>query len=181
MALNQNQRSEFEQLLKFLTEIELPVQISSHRPQTFIPGVWIENSQVFCNPDLVECLGDIAHESAHLAITPSEFRRYWLPSEFALGRALTTVPPLLPSGQENPLFSKLINGDEQAAIAWSYAAAVKCGINVKDMHLKKHFDGEWENLTFSLQIKCHAGVNNLHHIGMTTKTLFPELLKWIQV
>lgn len=180
MSASQIQDVEIEKSCLFLSRIGIQLSFTCETPASFVPGVWINNEQIYCNCEQLRCVGDLLHEAGHLAVTPQEMRARWLPGGFDF-HGIEDLSPLLKDGTENPLSHRLINGDEQAAITWSYAAAIEIGIDVYDMHLDTDFDGEWEPTVLSLQLKCHAGVNNLQRIKMTTKQIFPKMLRWLQV
>lgn len=165
----------------FFNSIELPFRVCFNAQilDTFIPGAWIESETLWCEPTRLECIGDLLHEAGHLALTPSRFRFLWTRTEFD-GDAVQSIPLLLRCGQENPLFRHLIDGDEQAAIAWSYAAAISIGLEPTTLHLHQHFDGQWKEIVNALKVKRHAGVNNLQHVKLTSRANFPQMVRWLQ-
>jgi hypothetical protein len=166
--------------LQFLRQIGVPLKESPAPQETFLPGVWIENSCLHYDRCHLSSVGDLLHEAGHWAITPSSFRQYWSVVDFYLPSG-KFPSPLLPNGKENSVCVKLLNGCEQAVIAWSYAAAIATGIDPRRMHLPPHYDGYWNKVCTSLELGCHSGINNLSHVGLLSCQLaFPKLTRWIQ-
>lgn len=180
MLIRQIELQEFERAYQFVNRIGIKLRFSHETPSSFLPGVWISNEQMYCNPSQLLCIGDLLHEAGHFAVTPSELRHAWSIEGFDFS-CISQIPVLLKNGAENPLYRKLIDGDEQAAIAWSYAAASDIDIDLHSIHLDSDFDGEWEPTVLALQLKCHAGINNLQNTEMSTNLLFPKMLRWLQI
>ena len=86
-----------ERLADFVRGIGIDVRPAQLPDTTFLPGIEIRDGMILIDEERLAYPGDLLHEAGHLAvIDPSE----------------RTAPSLSPS-----------DGDEMAAIAWSYAAA----------------------------------------------------------
>jgi hypothetical protein len=87
----------------FLEEIGITVLVESIPAATFLAGLAIRGGCLIVDPDRLEWPGDLLHEAGHIAVSAPELR------------------PSLETLAED-------GGDEMAAIAWSWAAALALGI-----------------------------------------------------
>lgn len=158
--------------------------------QSFIENVWTDEGIVYYN-DLT-LAGSLLHEIGHVAVTPALFRPY-LRGDLDLEEnpdALDLIDSLYRSvidwGVETSQWKAFIHGDEQAAIAWSFAAARAAGVD-DFLPFKQGFGLSGKDLHTVLKMsanekKCyHPGIACLFHGGLLrTKLDFPNLSKWLQ-
>jgi hypothetical protein len=175
---------DLDKVLNFLGTIKIFYELTDSHIEAFLPGVSIDRGKIIINVSELKMLGDILHEAGHYAIIPLPYRNYIVNSDLdELYDSFESEFPdlLLPDGSENPIGRALIQVDEQAVIAWSYAAAVACGLDVATMHFEDTFTAPWTEIVHGLRKNCDAGVASLHYAKMTTKTTFPRMIRWLQI
>lgn len=161
----------------------------------FLPRVWIKNGIVYY--DKWTHPGNLLHDLGHIAITPGWLRPH-LSGDLAWEQSpklIDLVESICDSGAEigstkSQNWFSLINGDEQAAIAWSFVAAQAAGVDdflPFEVGFDNHESSTGEELYESLSISAasngcyHAGIASLYHAGMLkSKAAFPTLSKWVQ-
>jgi hypothetical protein len=99
-------------LADFVRRIGIDVQSVTLSEPGFLPGLDVRHGMLLIDEERLEHPGDILHEAGHIAVTDPVAR---------------TQPTISPKG-----------GDENAAIAWSYAAACHLGL---DPAIVFHRDG----------------------------------------
>src|SRR5690606_27859165 len=87
-------------IILFLTNIGIPVRAGARSQKPFLPGIWVEDGGLIADASSLLYPGDLLHEAGHLAVMPPDRRRK--------SSGDIAVDP----------------GEEMAAQAWSYAAAV---------------------------------------------------------
>lgn len=157
---------------------------------SFLPNVWITQGIVYYNS--LTHPGDLLHELGHVAVTPS-----WLRSDLKGNLDWEENPELwqVVSQKIDNLseseWNFVVHGDEQAAIAWSFAAAQAADVDDFLPFETGFEDGgvfAGEALHESLVISsltgrcCHPGIACLFHGKiLDNKKAFPNLNKWIQI
>lgn len=149
----------------------------------FLPGILIWRGGVRVDPG--RCWhDDVLHEIGHLAILPGLIRRL---ANFdvdksvgpAASRYIDSHPMHLDGGyEEDPIMRALLQAGEAEAIAWSYAAMVELGLPIQ-MHLDAT-PLEIDEVIQMLGVGRHFGVNGLQAAGMTKRSDFPKMLRWVQ-
>src|SRR5262249_39163660 len=94
-----------ESMATFLRGIGLPVEHATLDASAFLPGLALDAGRILIDEEKLLSPGDILHEAGPLAITPAA-ERAACDGKLAVG-----------------------GGEEMAAIAWSYAAALHLGID----------------------------------------------------
>ncbi|MCX6854420.1 MAG: hypothetical protein NTV80_05890 [Verrucomicrobia bacterium] len=94
-----------QKIATFLESIQLPIRSCALEEGTFLPGLALERGCILVDETKLLYPGDILHEAGHLAISTPEERQ-------AAGGNLAVG-----------------GGEEMAAIAWSYAAALHIDID----------------------------------------------------
>ena len=185
--MRKDSKDSLEKMIRFLSGIGITVQQESN-VNGFIPGVDIRKGAVLAfNAAQMEGVGDLLHEAGHLAVIPSMFRgEVFGDIDAALMEAsseyVKTHPIMIPGTyEEDPVIRALIQASEQEAIAWSYAAALEIGIEPTVVFHPKSFGGDNEEVLLGLQIKQHAGINGMSAARMTTRQMFPKMIRWMQV
>ena len=151
-------------ILRFLEEIGIAARPSHADHRGVVPGVHVVNGAIEFNPEAMLYPGDLLHEAAHIAFTPSAERS-------SLSGRLDTGP-----------------GDEMAAIAWSYAAALHLGIDPAIVFHGGGYRGGSSALLENFRGGSYVGVPLLQWAGMTTEPkrgvdpsgAFPHMTKWLR-
>jgi len=173
-------------IVQFLTGIGFTL-IADPNVTGFLPGIAIEKDMTIrYDVSKLEMIGDLLHEAGHLAIIPSIFRNQVCGNvdaslEPLAEDYLSSVPFMtdvngIPT--EDTVIRGLLQAGEQEAQAWSYAAAIKAGVDPLKVHRK---DEELHGVFVGLQLGQHAGINGMSAAGMTTRQLFPKMHRWLQV
>ena len=94
-----------DRIAGFLNGIGLPVCVGEIPEQTILPGVQVACGGLIVDESRLAYPGDLLHEAGHLAV--------------------------IPAAQRNSLAGDTgeSGGEEMAAIAWSYAAALHLGLS----------------------------------------------------
>lgn len=93
-----------QRISDFLNGIGVPVLRKSLPDDTFLPGIRIEYGSLAIDPSKLKYPGDMLHEAGHIAVMPPSVR----------ATAFSDAGDNL--------------GEEIAAQAWSYAAALACNV-----------------------------------------------------
>ncbi len=152
-----------ERILAFLAEIGIPVREGSLPDQTFVPGIFIERGALVIDRAKLAYPGDLLHEAGHIAVVP--------PAERAgLNDNLTTGP-----------------GEEMAAIAWSYAAALHIGIDPAVVFHPHGYKGGSQSLLDNFAAGHYLGVPLLQWYGLTRErddgsaaAVYPKMDGWLR-
>lgn len=153
----------------FLTEIGLKITPRALADDTFLHGILIENGAIFVDEARLEYPGDILHEAGHLATAPAALR------------------PFLSDTVALPDFN--MNSLENAAMLWSYAAAVYLQIDPRIVFHAGGYKGKSEAILFNYSLGVFMGINVLEEAEMafTPQTAasrsvnpFPAMHKWLR-
>jgi hypothetical protein len=179
----------------FSESLGIRMRVYRHRwINEFLPGILVWRGGLSVNPSAIKGYDDVLHELGHLAILPSVIRPYargdvdcsirpYVDSWFA------THDPIVGDGAEEPVCLALMQAGESEAFAWQYAAQVHLDLKpnlrfqMKDgdsMEWREATDIEVDNELAALSIGAHFGVHGLQASGMTTKLMFPKMLRWVQ-
>jgi hypothetical protein len=151
-------------IIDWLRQIGLAVRAAPLEKGTFLPGVTMEPGGLVVDSDRLLYPGDLLHEAGHLAAMPPE------------QRAITG-----PDAGSNM-------GDEIAAQAWSYAAAVHLGLAPEIVFHAVGYRGSAEKL-IEIYRGRNAGVPLLQWMGMTFDIArakeagvepYPHMVKWLR-
>ena len=152
----------------FLLEIGLRVRAGELVEETFIPGILIHRGELIVDERRLLSPGELLHEAGHIAVTGPDLR------------------PTL-SGRIRPS-SDHTGGDEMAAIAWSYAAALHLGIDPSVVFHPEGYAGESQNILDNFRQGRYFGVPMLQWLGLTVAgeraaeldtEPYPHMLKWL--
>lgn len=153
-------------IIAFLKEIGIDVREGSRPEKPFMPGIWVENGALVVDTATLPYPGDLLHEAGHLAVMPPDRRRN------ATGDLAS-----------NP-------GEEMAAEAWSYAAALAAGIPLEILFHDNGYrgDGPWLRELFAgggtLGVPLLAWFGMTHIPGTETArgaAVFPKLSTWLRI
>jgi len=148
----------------FLTSIGIEVIEKEFSETSFLPGLKIENGKLIVDKQKLLYPGDILHEAGHIAVTAAE-ERITLSDNIMDGRP----------GKE---------GEELAAMLWSYAACLHLKINPEIVFHKDGYKGDSEWILNNYKNKTFIGLPLLVWMGMTSAQNdvndFPCMTKWLR-
>ncbi|HSX53667.1 MAG TPA: hypothetical protein VLG14_00075 [Sphingomonas sp.] len=152
-------------IVTFLEGIGIPVALESVPADSLLPGATVRGDTLICDPETLEWPGDLLHEAGHIAV-----------SDPAVRASQTEVSP-------DP-------GEELAAMAWSYAAAIDLGIDpALVFHAGGYHGGGQNYLESYTRDGSGIGVPMLQYYGMSAEprqaeTLgrapFPAMTRWLR-
>lgn len=144
-----------DRITGFFDEIGIPWIATTLGEGEFLPGVRIENGVLQFDRDALLWPGDLLHEAGHIAVTAPSQRA-------ALGGKLDVTP-----------------ADEMAALAWSYAAAIGCGIDPAIVFHEGGYKSGGAQLIAQYATGFGAGVPMLQWYRMSPN--FPSMISWLRV
>jgi len=131
----------------------------------FLDGLMISNGVLLIDEVRLAYPGDLLHEAGHLAVVPGAQRKL-----------------LYGNAGSDP-------GEEMAAIAWSYAAALYLGIDPAVVFHPNGYSGGSQAILLNFSQGRYFGVPMLEWFGLTAdkKTAallqvsqYPHMLKWLR-
>lgn len=150
-------------LLGFLDDIGLDWELADLDGTELLPGLELRAGVLRVDPVRLAHPGDILHEAGHLALLPGDRRREADASDL-----------------EDP-------GLEIAAMAWSYAAALHCGVPPSLVFHPAGYRGQAASLLATLEGGGLLGQPVLAWLGLTTcgtigdgRDHFPAMTKWLR-
>ncbi len=150
-----------EQLATFLRSIGLEVEQRALGDDCFLPGLALQNGRIIIDEAKMLCPGDILHEAGHLATTPAA-ERHLCGGNLAVG-----------------------GGEEMAAIAWSYAAALYIGIDPAVVFHPHGYKRGSDSLLENFRAGRYLAVPLLQWMGLTFETKnsatpYPHMIRWLR-
>jgi hypothetical protein len=142
-----------DRIVEFLREIGLEVRVAEIEGPTVLPGIKVVEGGLVVDLARLKYPGDLLHEAGHLAVMP------------AARRALANDD----TGPDG--------GEEMAAIAWSYAAALRLGLDARVVFHEAGYRGASESMVQNFAAGRYFGVPMLVWLGMTER--YPEMLRWL--
>jgi alkylated DNA repair dioxygenase AlkB len=152
-----------------LADIGLTVRRVTLPEPTFLPGILIEEGALLVDEDALSHPGDLLHEAGHLAVAEPGVRS-------TIGGKIQPDP-----GQQG--------GEEMAAIAWSYAAAVHLDIDPTVVFHPAGYRGGAASLLENFTNGRYVGVPLLQWMDMTAEgeaaerlgvEPYPHMLRWLR-
>ena len=150
-------------LVEFVRGIGIAVRAESLEPTTFLPGIAIRHGGLVIDPPSLAYPGDILHEAGHIAVSD--------PAE----RYQETLTPN--------------DGDELAAIAWSYAAIRWLGLDPAIVFHEAGYRGSSRAFIENFSAGRYFGVPLLQWYGLTIEPRrgkssehepYPHMLRWLR-
>ncbi|MEG3089682.1 hypothetical protein [Sphingomonas sp. PB4P5] len=148
----------------FLDRIGIPVVLEAIPGDTFLPAMAIRNGALIVDLARLTHPGDLLHEAGHIAVTDPALR--------------PTLSEVSSDG-----------GEEMAAIAWSYAAALAIGIDPRIVFHDHGYAGGGAHLAEQFAAGHYLAVPLLQWFGMardaTTAAAdgvaaFPQMIRWLR-
>lgn len=147
--------------LTFLGQIGIAADWLSDEEEQLLSGLAIVQGRLLIDPNLPIWPGDLLHEAGHIAVAAPADR--------------PTLGPIEADG-----------ADEMAAIAWSYAAAKACDVNLEHLFHDGGYRGDSQSLRSAFAGGGNVGVPMLQYFGMaahhddTSAPPFPAMLRWLR-
>ena len=147
----------------FLDGIGIRLIAASSLVPAVFPGMDIQHGCVLLDESRAVHVGDILHEAGHIALTEPSNRQAFR---------------LAPSG-----------GEELAALAWSYAAAVHLGLDPALVFYPESYHDLGNQLIENFAQQNYIGIPLLQKFGMTLDarkaaerggTPYPHMLRWLR-
>lgn len=155
-----------EKITAFLNGIGIPVRAGTLPDDTFLPGIRLEHGGLVYDPARMTYPGDLLHEAGHIAVMKPSQRETCFAD----------------AGPEM--------GEEIAAQAWSYAAALACGLEPDVVFHDHGYKGGGSHLASLYDDGFWPGVPLLAWMGLTgmpevegemAHPKFPEMKAWVRV
>ena len=163
-----NQSPELEKVLSFLSEIGIDI-IEKELQTSFLPGLSLGPDCLYIDFEKLLYPGDILHETGHLAVTTSAVRK------IAGTNEMTADWPT--------------QGEEIAAILWSFAAAKHLELPIEFVFHPNGYKNDSEWLISNFTSENYIGLPFLEWAGLAVgkeratkegKEAFPKMLKWLR-
>lgn len=153
-----------QKIIRFLEQIGIPVIETELSDDCFLPGLALAGNSILMDPKRLKYPGDLLHEAGHLAVTSEELR------------------PLIGTPEMDPSWPS--DGDELAAILWSYAALRHLELEPTVVFHPDGYKNESEWLVQQFADKNYIGLPLLEWMGFCSskdgEKPFPYLLKWLR-
>jgi hypothetical protein len=152
-----------DRLATFIRDIGIGIEAASLSEATFLPGLEIRGGVVRVDEERLLYPGDMLHEAGHVAVAD-------------------------PATRNSPAFSST-DGEEIAAIAWSYAAACALGLAPDIVFHPNGYKGGAAALVENFASGRYIGVPLLQWWGMTIEPRrsaahdaapYPHMLRWLR-
>ena len=152
-----------DRLIGFVREIGIEVRLAALDDSCLLPGLDVRGGALVVDRPRWLHPGDILHEAGHLAVAAPDAR---------------SAERLSSDG-----------GDEMAAIAWSYAAAVHLGVPIAIVFHAAGYRGGAQALIDNFEAGRYIGVPLLQWYGMTIEPRqakpggappYPHMLRWLR-
>ena len=147
-------------IVDFLRGVGIAVDCASLPEDGFLPAIAVREGRLLYDPDRLQWPGDLLHEAGHIAVTDPAIR--------------ATVSEFASEG-----------GDEMAAIAWSYAAALAAGVDPRVVFHDHGYrgDGQWLAETFATG--GYIGLPMLQYYGLARFSHdegehYPAMIRWLR-
>jgi hypothetical protein len=150
-------------IVAFLERVGIPVSIEPVEEATLIPGATVRDGGLVFDPRM-PWPGDLLHEAGHIAVTEPSLR------------------PGLSQVSDDP-------GEEMAAIAWSYAAALESGVDPAELFHPSGYKGQSAKILLDFTTGRYFGVPLLQFYGMSAEPhmaerlgmpAYPEMARWLR-
>ncbi len=144
----------------FLNDIGIKIKETKLSDDTFLPGLSLLGNSILVNYDKLKYPGDLLHEAGHIAVTSVDER--------------TLI------GTDNMKKEWPTDGDEIAAILWSFAASRHLQLDLKIVFHPEGYKGQSQWLINQFENKNYIGLPLLEWMQMTTTAHFPKMTKWLR-
>ena len=147
-------------IVDFLRGIGLSVEVAALAEDGFLPGIAVRDGRMLYDPDRLLYPGDLLHEAGHIAVTDPALR------------------PKISAFDSD-------GGDEMAAIAWSYAAALAAGIDPRVVFHDHGYKNGGGAIAENFAEGRYFGVPMLQYYGLARfpddqGAPYPAMIKWLR-
>jgi len=149
-----------EKILKFLDEIGVEVVSAPLKDPCVLPGLALQGNKIVMDAAKMLYPGDLLHEAGHLAVTSAAERHL-------IGTDLMDLS--WPS-----------DGDEIAAIAWSYAALRALHLPAEVVFHPNGYKDQSEWIINQFNNDNFIGVSLLQWMGLCDARDYPTMIKWLR-
>jgi hypothetical protein len=144
-------------IARFVDSIGIRVHATRLEQPTFLPGVTIDRGELYVDEPRLASAGDVLHEAGHLAVMTPQSRRS--------ARGNLAIDP----------------GEEMAAIAWSWAALVRIGLEPQILFHSDGYRGQSAALIENFSRGRYIAVPLLAWFGMIDDELsYPSMRTWLR-
>lgn len=150
----------------FLNQIGIDLHYKTLPADSFLPGIELGPGCLYVDADKLRYPGDILHEAGHIAVTSKAQR-----AQIGSTQQAVDWPP---------------QGEELAAILWSYAAALHLGIDPAWVFHAEGYKGDAAWLLENLQDGRYIGLPYLVWLGLCDNpgdnvelSGYPAMKKWL--
>lgn len=150
--------------MAFIERVGIPVVREPLPEGSFLPGALVRGGSLVFDPATLPYPGDLLHEAGHIAVTDPALR------------------PKLNDVASDP-------GEEMAAMAWSYAAALAIGIDPAIVFHPDGYRGASQSLLAAFAGPSGPGVPLLGYFGMSADPRnaaewgmepYPAMTRWLR-
>lgn len=158
-----------DRMITFLREIGIPVDVATLPADTFLPGLVIDHGRLVVDLARLRYPGDLLHEGGHIALVEPDLR--------PLLNAAVSLPGVDMTRLEN------------AAVAWSYAAALHLGVDPALVFHDGGYRGHARGLLRTFACGVYPGASLLEALGLTASPAraaelgvapYPHMLHWLR-
>jgi len=147
-------------ITSFLRGIGIPVETATLPADGFLPAIAVRDGGLLYDPARLQWPGDLLHEGGHIAMVDPALR------------------PTISDVGDDP-------GDEMAAIAWSYAAALAIGIDPRIVFHDHGYRGGGSSIAENFARGHYFGVPMLQYYGLARAPRdegepYPAMIKWLR-
>ncbi|HWT13548.1 MAG TPA: hypothetical protein VN231_12395 [Allosphingosinicella sp.] len=150
-------------IVAFLERIGIGIELEPLGDDTFLPAIQVRGGGLVVDPDRLQWPGDLLHEAGHVALADPGARA-----------SLDKV-------SDDP-------GEEMAAIAWSYAAALEIGLDPAIVFHDQGYHGGGRALAEGLARGALIGTPLLECYDMAADSSaraqgaapYPHMLRWLR-
>lgn len=141
-------------IARFLTEIAIPV-VKGQVSGAGLPGIRIGKGSLVVDEARLVWPGDLPHEAAHLAVVPAVHRQTLAED----------------AGNDG--------GEELGAIAWSWAAISRLGLDAEIVFHAGGYRGGSQSIIENFREGRYIGVPFLQWIGLTAED-YTAMIRWLR-
>ena len=155
--------AQIARIVAFLNGIGIPTAEAALSEDTVLPAMTVRDGVIIYDPARLERPGDLLHEGGHIAVTDPALRA----TAGDFGMASTA------------------QGDEMAAIAWSWAAALAAGLDPRVAFHPDAYRGEGAWLQETFAQGHYIGLPMLRFYGLVrfphdAGDQYPAMIKWLR-
>lgn len=152
-----------DRIVAWLRSIGVSVETRALPDDGFLPAMTVVDGVLYYDPGRLKYPGDLVHEAGHIAVTDPALR----PTVSDFGAVETA------------------DGDEMAAICWSYAAALAAGIDPRVVFHDDGYKGGAASIANNFAMGHYVGLPMLQYYGLAARNdedhpRFPAMKRWLR-